>query len=69
MFEMYRCQRCTCLLKLCIGTQGILQLASAGAMFQPRERQFYGTGWRNGTGMGLRWDWVSIGTIISMELH
>eukprot|EP00913_Durusdinium_trenchii_P021622 g20319.t1 len=27
-----------------VSTKGILQLASAGAVFQPRERQFYGTG-------------------------
>ena len=30
--------------KQCAHCQGILQLASSGAMFQPRERQFYGTG-------------------------
>jgi hypothetical protein len=45
--------------------QGILQLASSGAMFQPRERQFYGTGWlgNGGKRIGLGWDLASIGTL------
>ncbi len=33
-------------------SEGILQLASAGALFQARERQFYGTGHLGETGSG-----------------